>query len=56
MVIHNTFRAEWTIDDWEEILAWLDGRYDARPDAAKHREKLVEEAEERDPRSAKYPR
>jgi glutaredoxin 3 len=35
----------------EEILPWLDARYDERPDARQHRAKLLAEADERDPRN-----
>ena len=35
----------------DEILPWLGGRYDDRPDAARHREKLLDEADESDPRN-----
>jgi glutathione S-transferase len=44
------------VDDWQAIIAHLDAHYPERDDADAHRRKLAEEAEERDPRSPKYPR
>jgi glutathione S-transferase len=44
------------VDEWTQILRWLDANYDERPDARRHREKLLADAEERDPRSDRYPR
>jgi glutathione S-transferase len=35
----------------EEILPFLDERYPERPDARRHRAKLLAEADERDPRN-----
>ncbi len=35
----------------EDILPYLDGHYDERPDARAHRAKLLAEAEEADPRN-----
>ncbi len=35
----------------ETILPWLDARYDERPDARRHRAKLMAEADESDPRN-----
>ena len=35
----------------DEILPWLDARYDERPDAGSHRAKLIAEADESDPRN-----
>jgi glutathione S-transferase len=35
----------------EEILPWLDAHHDERPDASRHREKLLDEADESDPRN-----
>ena len=37
------------IDDWREILAWLDEHHEPRPDARRHHEKWRAEARERDP-------
>ena len=39
------------IEGDEKILPWLDARYDARPDASRHRAQLVAEADESDPRN-----
>ena len=44
------------LDDWRAILRHLDEHYSERADADAHREKLIEDAEQRDPRSARYPR
>lgn len=35
----------------EQILPWLDTRYDERPDAGRHRAKLIADADESDPRN-----
>jgi hypothetical protein len=33
-----------TIEGEEDILAWLDRRYDPREDAAKHREQMLDKS------------
>lgn len=44
------------IDDWRAILGHLDEHHRERDDAGAHRQKLLEDAEARDPRSGEYPR
>jgi glutaredoxin 3 len=44
------------MEEWDAIIRYLDEHYRERDDADAHREKLVEEADERDPRSPRYPR